>query len=243
MTSTAKTQTATPVRAAYLAGLRDGAPFILMAVPFATLFGVIATDAGLTLAQAMGFTVLVIAGAAQFAALQLMVENASIAFVLLAALAVNLRMAMYSASLVPYLGAAPLWQRACIAYLNFDQTYITSIARYEARPEMTLHERVAYFFGVATPITPFWFGMTFVGIVAGQAIPDAWALDFIMPIMFLAMVAPMVKSLAHVAAAAVSVSVGLLLVGMPAGTGLLIAAGSAMLTGALVEVWMERRAQ
>ena len=48
-------------------------------------------------------------------------------------------------------------------------------------------------------------------------------------------------SLAHVAAAAVSVSVGLALVGMPAGTGLLIAAGSAMLTGALVEVWMERR--
>jgi predicted branched-subunit amino acid permease len=238
-TSTVKT----PAKSAYWAGFRDGTPFILMAVPFATLFGVIATDAGLTLAQAMGFTILVIAGAAQFAAIQLMVENASIAFVLLAALAVNLRMAMYSASLVPYLGKAPLWQRAFIAYLNFDQTYITSIARYEARPEMTVQERVSYFLGVATPITPFWFGMTLVGILAGQAIPDAWALDFIMPIMFLAMVAPMLKSLAHVAAAAMSVSVGIALVNMPAGTGLLIAAGSAMLTGALVEMWMERRAR
>ena len=242
-TSTAKTSQTGLVRSAYWAGLRDGAPFILIAIPFATLFGMIATDAGLTLAQAMGFTILVIAGAAQFAALQLMVENASIAFVLLAALAVNLRMAMYSASLVPYLGAAPLWQRACIAYLNFDQTYITSIARYEARPEMTVPERVAYFIGVATPITPFWFGMTLVGVVAGQAIPDAWALDFIMPIMFLAMVAPMVRSLAHVAAAAMSVSVALALIGLPAGTGLLIAAGAAMLTGALIEMWMERRAQ
>ncbi|MCK0095998.1 AzlC family ABC transporter permease [Yoonia sp. F2084L] len=242
-TSTMKTQPKTPARSAYWAGVRDGAPFILMAVPFSVLFGVIATDAGLTLAQAMGFTVLVIAGAAQFAAIQLMVENASIAFVLLAALAVNLRMAMYSASLVPYLGAAPLWKRAFIAYLNFDQTYITSIARYEARPEMTVAERVSYFLGVATPITPFWMGMTLVGVLAGQAIPEAWALDFIMPIMFLAMVAPMLKSLAHVAAAAVSVSVGLLLVNMPAGTGLLIAAASAMLTGALVEIWMERRAR
>lgn len=236
-TSTVKT----PAKSAYWAGVRDGAPFLLMAVPFATLFGVIATDAGLTLAQAMGFTVLVIAGAAQFAALQMMVENASIAFVLLAALAVNLRMAMYSASLVPYLGAAPLWQRACVAYLNFDQTFITAIARYEARPKMTISDRIAYFLGVATPITPFWIGMTYVGIVAGQAIPDAWALDFILPIMFLAMVAPMLKSPAHVAAAAVSVSVGLLLVNMPAGTGLLIAAATAMLTGAVVEVWMERR--
>jgi len=243
MTSTPKTAEMSPARKAYFAGMRDGAPFTLMAVPFGIVFGVISIDAGLTLAQAMGFTILVIAGAAQFAALQLMVENASIAFVLLAALAVNLRMAMYSASLVPYLGAAPLWQRACIAYLNFDQTFITSIARYEARPEMTVPERMAYFFGVATPITPSWIGMTFVGIVAGKAIPEAWALDFIMPIMFLAMVAPMIKSFAHVAAAAVSVSVGLALVGMPAGTGLLIAAGSAMLTGALVEVWQERRAQ
>ncbi len=232
-----------PAKSAYWSGVRDGAPFILMAVPFAALFGVIATDAGLTLAQAMGFTILVIAGAAQFAAIQLMVENASIAFVLLAALAVNLRMAMYSASLVPYLGAAPLWKRACIAYLNFDQTYITSVARYEARPEMSIADRVAYFFGVATPITPFWFGMTLVGILAGQAIPEAWALDFIMPIMFLAMVAPMLKSPAHYVAAVVSVSVALALVNLPAGTGLLIAAGAAMLTGALVEIRMERRAQ
>ncbi len=238
-TSTVKT----PAKSAYWAGVRDGAPFVLIAVPFATLFGVIATDAGLTLAQAMGFTILVIAGAAQFAAVQMMVEDASIAFVLLAALAVNLRMAMYSASLVPYLGAAPLWKRACVAYLNFDQTYITSVARYEARPEMSVSERVSYFVGVATPITPLWFMMTFVGIVAGQAIPEAWALDFIMPIMFLAMVSPMLKSLAHVAAAAMSVAVALALVDLPAGTGLLVAAGAAMLTGALVETWMERRAR
>ena len=106
---------------------------------------------------------------------------------------------------------------------------------------MTVLERVMYFLGVATPITPLWFVMTLVGILAGKAIPEAWALDFIMPIMFLAMVSPMVKSLAHLAAAAVSVSVGIALVWMPAGTGLLIAAGSAMLAGALVEVWMERR--
>ena len=235
------TMAATGVRSAYLTGLRDGAPFILMAAPFATLFGVIATDAGLTLAQALGFSVLVIAGASQFAAVQLMIDNAGIALVLLGALAVNLRMAMYSAALVPHLGNAPLWQRATIAYLNFDQTYIMSAAKYEAEPSMPVSDKVAYFFGVATPITPVWVGMTLVGILAGQAIPDAWALDFIMPIMFLAMVAPMIKSLAHMAAAAVSVSVALALTGLPSGTGLLIAAGAAMVTGALVEVWQEGR--
>ncbi len=237
MTSTAKTAT----RSAFLAGFRDGAPFVFVAAPFSLLFGVVATDAGLTLAQAMGFSMLVIAGAAQFAAIQLMVENAGIAFVLLAALAVNLRMAMYSASLVPYLGAAPLWQRALIAYMNFDQTYVVSVARYEKDPGMSVPARVAYFLGVATPITPVWMAMTLVGILAGQAVPEAWSLDFIMPIMFLAMVAPMMKSPAHIAAAAMSICVALALAWMPSGTGLLIAAGAAMLTGALVEIWMERR--
>ncbi len=64
-----------------------------------------------------------------------------------------------------------------------------------------------------------------------------------MPIMFLAMVAPMLKSPAHLAAAGVSVAVALALSDLPAGTGLLIAAGAAMLAGALVETWMERRVQ
>ncbi|WP_322894422.1 MULTISPECIES: AzlC family ABC transporter permease [unclassified Yoonia] len=230
-----------PATSAYWEGLRDGSPFILMVVPFATVFGVVATDAGLSVAQAMGFSVLVIAGASQFAAVQMMLENAGIAFVLLAALAVNLRMAMYSAALVPYLGPAPLWKRALVAYLNFDQSYILSVTRYEARPEMSVTDRAAYFFGVASAIAPLWCAMTLVGIFAGSAIPESWALDFIVPIMFLAMVSPMLKSSAHVAAAAVSVIVALALVGLPSGIGLLIAACAAMVTGALVETWMERR--
>ena len=83
--------------------------------------------------------------------------------------------------------------------------------------------------------------MTLVGIMVGSAIPEAWALDFIVPIMFLAMVSPMLKSLAHVAAAAVSVSVALALVGLPSGTGLLVAAAAAMVTGAIVATRIERR--
>lgn len=237
--STSTEKTAPP--SAYWAGLRDGTPFLAMALPFSLLFGVVATDAGLTLAQAMGFSVLVIAGASQFTAIQLMVENASIALVLLAALAVNLRMAMYSASLVPYLGAVPFWKRGVIAYVLFDQTYILSIARYENGPQMTPADRARYFLGTASIVAPAWMVMTLMGILIGQAVPANWSLDFIMPIMFLAMVAPMIKSLAHGAAAAVSVSLGLLLVSLPSGAGLLVAAAAAMITGAAVELWIERR--
>lgn len=229
-------------KSAFWAGLRDGLPFSFVVVPFATLFGVVALDAGLTLAQTIGFTVLVIAGAAQFAAVQLMLDNAAIGFVLLAALAVNLRMAMYSAALVPYLGSAPLWQRALVSYLNFDQSYVASIAKYEAEPDLPVSARVAYFLGVSSAIAPLWIAASIVGALIGKAIPDALALDFILPIAFLSLVAPMLRTLAHVAAALVSIVVSLLLICLPSGSGLLIAAFCAMVAGVLVETWMERKA-
>ena len=230
----------TTVKSAYWSGFRDGTPFILMALPFALLFGVVGTEAGLAFGQTFAFSLLVIAGAAQFAALQLMIEDAAIVMVILAAVAVNLRMAMYSASLVPYLGAAPMWQRALIAYMNFDQTYVASITKYEAVPDLTIAQRVAYFFGVASPIVPTWVGSTVIGIVAGSAIPPEYALDFIVPIMFLAMVGPLLKTKAHVAATVTSVVVALALASLPSGTGLLIAAACAMVAGVVVETWDAR---
>ena len=227
--------TAATQKSVFLRGLRDGSPFLLVAVPFAALFGVSAMEAGLSLSQAMGFSVLVIAGASQFAALQMIVDNAGIALTLLAALAVNLRMAMYSASLVPYLGAAPLWKRAVAAYLMFDQSYIASLARYEAEPAMSVPDRVRYYFGVAMAIAPAWVVATWAGAVLGARIPQEAALDFALPITFIAMVAPMLRTLAHVAAALVSVVVALALAGLPSGSGLLIAAACAMVAGVLVE--------
>ena len=232
--------TVATTKSAYWAGVRDGLPFIVMVVPFALLFGVVGIEAGLSMAQTMSFSVLVSAGASQFAALQLMLENAAIGFVLLAALAVNLRMAMYSAALAPHLGAAPFWQRALVGYLNFDQSYMASIAKYEDNPQMTLQAKVAYFLGVALVISPLWCVFTYIGARLGATVPADIEIAFILPIAFLSMVAPMLKSLAHVAAAFVSLIVAISLAGLPAGSGLLIAAVCAMLTGVVVETWMER---
>lgn len=225
----------------YWRGVRHGAPFVLVVVPFSVLFGVVATEAGLNLAEVMGFSVLVIAGAAQFAALQLMTENAPLWIVLATALAVNLRMAMYSASLAPHLGKATLWQRAIVAYLLVDQSYALSAAKFEAEPELTLGQRLGYFFGVITPVAPLWYLGTWIGAVAGTRIPPEFALDFAVPITFIAMIAPALRTLAHVAAAAVSVIVALVFTGMPYGSGLLIAALAAMAVGARIELVLERR--
>jgi predicted branched-subunit amino acid permease len=222
-------------------GFRDGAPFVFVAVPFGTLFGVFATEAGLNIVQVLAFSATVFAGAAQFTALQLLQEQTPTAIVLASALAVNLRVAMYSASLTPYLGAAPMWQRACAAYLTVDQSYACSMIQFEKEPEMSLRQRMAYFFGSVTPITPLWIFATYLGAVLGTQIPDSWALDFALPITFLAMVGPMMRTLAHVVAAIVAIAVAILTVGVPFNLGLLIAGAAGMMAGAQAEVMMERR--
>ena len=221
-------------------GLIAGWPFIFVAIPFALLFGVVATEAGLDVWATFGFSFVVIAGSAQFTAVQLMTENAPIWLVLAASLAVNLRMAMYSASLQPHLGKAKLWQRALAAYVNLDQNYAVSIGRFEDETEWTPQDKFAFFMGAVLIIWPLWYIFTLVGAVAGAAIPDSFSLDFMMPVLFLSLVGPMVKTIPHLAAAMTSIVVALLLSFMPSGTGLLLAAFAAMAVGAEVERRMGR---
>ncbi len=225
----------TTTKSAYLEGLWNGAPFFVVAAPFSMLFGVLATEAGLNLTQVMGMTIVVIAGSAQFTAVQLMTDAAPVWLIVAASLAVNLRMAMYSASLQPHLGAALLWQRALVAYTNFDQSYAVSISKYEVAPDWPVAHKIAYFAGSVSIILPTWICFTAVGALAGNAIPEDWPLDFVMPLLFLSLVGPMLKTIAHLAAAITSVIVALLLAWMPSGVGLLFAAFAAMAVGAEIE--------
>ncbi len=232
---------ATP-KSYYWRGFRAGVPFLLVVIPFGLLFGVVAIEAGFTAFQTMAFSSVVFAGASQFAALQLMVEDAPFMIVVVTALAVNLRMAMYSASLSVWLGKAPLWQRALIAYVNVDQSYAVSVNRYEDEPDMTLSQRVAFFAGSVTPVCPMWIVATALGILVGDAIPDWMALDFAVPICFLAIIAPMMRTLAHMLSAVTSIVLALLFSGLPYNLGLLVAAVIAMIVGAQIEVRMQRKA-
>jgi predicted branched-subunit amino acid permease len=231
----------TSSKSAYWEGFLASLPFLLVVAPFGGVFGVVGTEAGLNLAEVMGFSILVIAGAAQFTALQLMTENAPTLVILASALAVNLRMAMYSASLVPHLNAAPLWQRALVSYLVFDQNYALSVQEYETRPERPTAVKIAFFFGTATAVAPVWILSTYLGAVIGALIPPAFALDFAVPIAFLALIGPALRTIAHVAAALSSVALSIAFAPVPYNLGLILAAAIAMMIGAEIERRMEAR--
>jgi predicted branched-subunit amino acid permease len=227
-------------RKAFLKGAAHALPFFVVIVPFAMLFGVLSSEAGLGPWETQVFSIAVFAGASQLAALQLMQDQAPLLVIFATGIAVNLRMMMYSVALTPHLGAAPLGIRATIAYFLVDQSFALSLAEFDKRAELTLAEKIAYFFGTIAPITAIWNIATAVGVQMGRAVPESWGLDFAMPITFIGMTAAMLRTVPHGVAMAVSVGVTLLLWEMPYGTGLLVGAAAGMAAGAIAEAWGEK---
>lgn len=231
------------LRGPFWQGFVACAPFVVIVVPYSMMFGVVARDAGLDLLQTMGMSVLVIAGASQLTALTLLHDGAPVFVALLTALVVNLRMAIYSAALVPHLGHASLRMRALVAYFMVDQAFAVAVKRYESPPPLTPSDRVAYYFGAMLLICPFWYGGTLAGALLGQAIPASLSIDFAVPVCFIALVAPALRSLPHVVAAVTSVIAILLFQGLPWSLGLIAAALLAMAAGAQTEMALRRRAE
>lgn len=227
------------VMSSFRRGFRDGLPFLAVVIPFSMLFGVVATEAGLNVVETLSFSVVVIAGAAQFTAVSLMTDGAPTAIVLASALAVNIRHAMYSASITPHLGGLPLWKRIVTAYFLVDQTYASSMLDYEKHPDQTIAQKWAYFLGVVAPICPPWYAGTAAGALLGEAIPVEMGLDFALPITFIAMIAPGLRTPAHRLAALVAVAASLGFAWLPYNLGLMVGGLCGMIAGAEVE----RRAQ
>lgn len=216
---------------------------MLVVVPFAILFGAVATDIGLNLFEVLAFSMAVVAGAAQFTAVQLISEEAPTLIVLASSLAVNLRFAMYSATLAPHLGAAPLWKRAFVSYFLVDQAFALSAPKFDEETEWGLHEKLPYYFGTTILVVTLWFASTILGALIGAAIPPEYALDFAVPICFLAMIGPALRTPAHIGAALTAIIASPLLVWVPHSLGILIAGLIAMIVGAEIERRMTKGAQ
>lgn len=222
-------------RRGFRAGLVAALPVLLAVGPFGLIFGVVATEAGLDLAQTLAMTALVIAGASQLATLQLLSDGAPVLVAVATGAVVNLRMAMYSASLALHWQGTPLSLRALAAIVLHDQSYALSVGRYQRRPEEPLADRVGFYFGVGLLTSTVWIAMTLVGATVGKGISDTVDLRFIVPVTFIALVAPMLRGRATLLAAAVAAAVAVALSGLPYGLGLVAGAGAGIAAGLVAE--------
>ena len=114
-------------RQAFLLGLRSVLPLLLGVAPFGVIYGVIALQSGIPVPAAVAMSSIVFAGSAQFLLAQLAGAGAPLLLSAGAVGLINLRHALYSASVAPLLARLPRRWKLLLAYLLTDEAYAAAI--------------------------------------------------------------------------------------------------------------------
>ena len=200
-------------REEFLAGAREVAPSLVGTMPFGVVVGVASIAAGLTPFQGLALSVLAFSGIAQLVVCQLIALDSPLPLVLLAAAVVSLRLVMYSATLAPHLAHLGRRWRWLLAYLMTDQSFAMTVRRY-GEPGDRRHKHWN-FMGAGVTLYVTWQIAVIVGVVAGAGVPATWSLDFVVVLTFIALLVPVVRTRADLAAALVAGVMSLVAAGLP----------------------------
>ncbi len=217
----------------FLVGGRDQLPLLLGVIPFGLIFGALALQAGLTPVSAQAFSVLIFAGSAQFIAVG-MLSSAPAGLVVATIFVVNLRHALYSASLSPHISHLPMRWKVPLAWLLTDEAFAVAALRYR-QPEV----RLAHWYTLGTGLTLWaaWQASTALGILLGARVPEAWGLEVALPLTFIALLILSIRDWPAVAAALCAGGAAVVLHGLPFRLGLI----SAAILGVAVGVVLQAR--
>ena len=215
------------------AGLRAVAPLALGSVPFGLIYGVLAVKAGIPALLAIAISAIVFAGSAQFMITQLVAAGTPGPLVVASVLTINLRHALYSAALARSLThLSPAW-KALLAYLLTDEAYAAAQARF-ADPASP-HTRHWFLLGSGAGLWLMWQLASIAGVTLGSQIPAAWSLEFAGTLTFIAIVVPLLRDRASLAAMLAAGATALAAHALPFKLGIMLAALAGMCAGFLVE--------
>jgi 4-azaleucine resistance transporter AzlC len=160
----------------------DGLGIVITAVGFGLVYGLSAADAGFSLVEAIAMSVIVFAGAAQFAAVGYIVAGLGWPAIVLLTAFLNARHILYSAALAPWLARTPRSTRAVVAHLLTDEAFALSIAHFRRIGATDL--RGYWIAGFLITFIP-WNLATIAGVVLADAIDEtateAFAIDIVFP--------------------------------------------------------------
>jgi 4-azaleucine resistance transporter AzlC len=220
--------------AAFSLGLRAVLPILVGVAPFGVIYGVVALQSGIPALAAMAMSSIVFAGSAQFLLAQLVGVGAPFLLTAGAVGLVNLRHALYSASVAPILAHLPRRWKILLAYLLTDEAYAAAIPHLMAtRPDSPQAVNAHWIlFGSGFGLWAGWQLATLAGVLIGAQLPADLGLDFALPLTFIAIVVPMIASRALLAAALAAAAVAVVLAALPYKIGLFIAALAGLVVGA-----------
>lgn len=179
-----------PAPARFRDGLLAALPIVLGYFPIAFSFGVGATRAGLTAAEATLLSVLIYAGASQFLAIALIAGGVPVLVSAGTLVAMNLRHLFYGPALMkaagPGAGTRGVW---AWGFGLTDEVFGAALGFLARRPD-GWSERLIL--GLGLPAYAAWVSGTALGAWAGGGALEAWpaldaALGFMLPALFLAL--------------------------------------------------------
>lgn len=220
-------------RLAFLLGLRSVLPLLLGVAPFGVIYGVIALQSGIPALAAVAMSSIVFAGSAQFLLAQLAGAGAPLLLSVGAVGLINLRHALYSASVAPLLARLPRRWKLLLAYLLTDEAYAAAIPHLLSAPGRPQGESAHWIlFGTGFGLWAGWQVSTVAGVAIGAQLPAGLGLDFALPLTFIAIVVPMIDSRALLVTALAAGSAAVLLAALPYKLGLFLAALAGLIAGA-----------
>lgn len=182
-------------------------------------FGILAQDAGLSVAKSQAMSAFVFTGASQFAAVTVVAGGGS----LVAAVASGLFLAVRNVFYGPVV--APLLPKNRLGRLGSAQFVIDETTAMATAQDDPSDARGAFWF-TALWLYAMWNGGTLVGFLAGERIaePQAWGLDVAFPAAFIALLVPHLRTRPGKATALAAGVVALVLLPVaPAGVPILAA--------------------
>ncbi len=226
----------------FLKGARDTIPLILGAIPFGIIFGTLASGTGLSFGAAMGMSLFVFAGSAQFIAIGLVSQGTGVLVIVLTTFVVNLRHLLYGASLVPYYRKLSRAWKLLLSFGLTDETFAVSYMRY--RKQDGGRNKQYYNLGSMVLMYVNWNLCTLAGLTIGKTVPgiEKWGLDFAMPATFIGMVTPYLVNSPMWAAVITAGIISAALNFLPHKLGLMAAAIAGVAAGVICEYLNKNRA-
>lgn len=220
-------------RQEFWAGARATIPLELGAIPFGIIFGAVAVNSGLSGWATAAMSAFVFAGSSQFIAAGMVASGAGVAMIVLTTFVVNLRHALYSATLAPHMRHLPQRWLAPLGFWLTDESFVVVINRYNEPDRSPLKHW--FFLGSAVTMYLNWQVWTWVGIFAGKSIPDpqAWGLEVALPVTFIGMLVPALRRRSLLFSALAAGASAVAFAGLPNQMGLMVAALLGVAVGVL----------
>ncbi len=222
-------------KAQFFAGVRSEIPIVVGVVPFGLIFGVVASEAHIPAWIAWSTSWLVFGGSAQFLAVPLIKAGAPAATLIFTTFVINLRHALYSASLAPHAKHLSKRWKLILSYLLTDEAYAPTVLHYHRTDDL---EHAHWFWlGAGTMLWLNWQLSTAAGIYVGTMLPDGLGLEFTLALTFIGIVVPTLHDWPHIGTALASGVTAVLAYPLPYKLNLMVAAA----VGISMGLGLERR--